>query len=163
MSLEKVNYTKWAVEHITFVEDLLSELRKYKTSDLIDIIDDIHNGEEREKADNDYYEAKTILEVLYNAKDDILHLKDLPPGKTFKEDQSEKNPSLHLLYVKWAVKHLTFFDKALQKINEFSNTNTIDIYLNLRKGVEKLEKENKAYADAREILNTIRKVSSTAE
>lgn len=73
----------------------------------------------------------------------------------FKEDYSEKNPGLHLLYVKWAVKHLYEVNKMIIRLDQFHNVNMVDFVLAIIKEKEKIIKSNKAYFDANEIIESI--------
>ena len=66
-----------------------------------------------------------------------------------------KNPKLHLLYVKWAVTHLTEIVNCITRLNNFSNINLIDCISALQIERDKLICENAAYADAWEILQSI--------
>jgi hypothetical protein len=72
--------------------------------------------------------------------------------RVFKEDWQQKNPGLHLLYLKWAVKHLRAVDKIMKTLSDFSNGNLMSmqgaVYLERKKLVD----TNAAYADAHEIL-----------
>ena len=73
----------------------------------------------------------------------------------FKEDHRKTNPGLHLLYVKTAVVHLTVIDECLKKLEYQSNLNMLDSIQALYKERGKLVKNNAAYADAQEILDSI--------
>jgi len=75
---------------------------------------------------------------------------------SFKEDQRKENPGLHLLYTKRAITHLAQIEEIQKKLSSFSNTNMIDISLSVERERQKLIKNNAAYADANEILDSIR-------
>lgn len=75
----------------------------------------------------------------------------------FKEDRSISNPQAHLLYVKWAVKHLVTIDDCIRKITNFSNLNMMNILEAMWEERNKLVRENAAYADAQEIISSIPK------
>lgn len=72
-------------------------------------------------------------------------------------DYRDSNPKLHLLYVKWAVEHLSTIDKMAKKLFKFSNTNMYEVGSGLVEAAKKLCRENTAYADADEILRSIDK------
>lgn len=82
--------------------------------------------------------------------------------KIFKEDESKKNPGLHLLYVKWAVEHLAKIEQCL-KILDCGNLNLLDLQYAIITERDKLVHNNKAYYDAFEILNSIRKIDFIRE
>lgn len=73
----------------------------------------------------------------------------------FKLDLRKENPGLHLLYVKWAVKHLVLLDSMIQRLWSEANLNLWDAGMALKKERDRLVKKNAAYADAQEILNEI--------
>jgi hypothetical protein len=75
----------------------------------------------------------------------------------FTEDRSISNPQAHLLYVKWAVKHLVTIDDCIRKISNFSNLNMMNILEAMWTERNKLVRENAAYADAQEIISSIPK------
>lgn len=77
--------------------------------------------------------------------------------KEFKLDYSETKTELHLLYVKWAIKHLTAIDNFLERLSWFSNINMVDVASAIIKEREKLCNENKAYFDADDMIKTIQK------
>jgi hypothetical protein len=74
----------------------------------------------------------------------------------FEDDHRKSNPKLHMLYVKWACKHLTIIDGCIKKMNRESNCNMHDPIEALRNARAKLIKENAAYFDAHEVMNEIR-------
>ena len=67
-------------------------------------------------------------------------------------DVRKSNPSLHLLYVKWAVMHLSMLDRMLAEISNCSNTNMGGPYAMLLDARTMLVKTNTAYADAADML-----------
>lgn len=71
----------------------------------------------------------------------------------FKEDHRETNPSLHMLYTKWAVRHLTLIDQILEAIASEANGNLLPLYASVEKQRKRLVTRNAAYHDAQEILN----------
>ena len=76
--------------------------------------------------------------------------------KVFTIDNRDSNPHLHMLYVKWAVKHLVAIDKAIECLSDMHNLNLFDIIEAMQIQRDKLINENAAYADADEILNSIK-------
>jgi hypothetical protein len=77
--------------------------------------------------------------------------------KEFKEDRRQDKPSLHLLYVKWAVVHLKELHKMLNKLHKFSNGNLLSVTFCLQEEIKKLVNENAAYNDAQRILESVDK------
>ncbi len=73
----------------------------------------------------------------------------------FKEDLRKQNPALHLLYVKWAVKHLVLLEECTEKLFGVSNLNMLRPAVALQRERAKLIRENAAYFDADEILQEI--------
>lgn len=71
-------------------------------------------------------------------------------------DFSEENPGLHLLYVKWACKHLAMIDKMIAKLHNQSNTNLHDFITALQEVRAAKVHTCRAYRDADEILVMIR-------
>lgn len=65
---------------------------------------------------------------------------------------SEENPELHLLYVRWAMHHLTVVDNAVKELYDFSNINTSFLANTLLEAMQKLVKEDAAYRDAAALL-----------
>jgi hypothetical protein len=78
----------------------------------------------------------------------------------FKRDERKTNPSLHLLYVEWALQHLTMIERCLDDLNSFSNLNMMDVAFALVKARDKLIKENAAYADAWKFYQSILKIQA---
>lgn len=72
------------------------------------------------------------------------------------EDWRKENPALHLFYVKCAVTHLVALDQCIERLGSFSNFNLMDAEEALYNAREKLVIENAAYADAEEILNSLK-------
>lgn len=83
--------------------------------------------------------------------------------KTFKQDFRKENPGLHLLHTKWAVVHLRAIRECLEKLSSFSNTNLWDSMAALEKERVKLIRENAAYADGAEILESLETKNPEAE
>jgi len=75
--------------------------------------------------------------------------------KIFLHDNRKENSGLHMLYVKWACKHLTAIDRTIKKFDDFSNINMIPIIEALVIEREKLCNEYASYHDANEILEEI--------
>lgn len=73
----------------------------------------------------------------------------------YKFDFRKEKPALHLLYVKWACKHLTIIDECMQRLSDQSNLNLTDMLAAMEQERAKLILENAAYADAQEILDLI--------
>lgn len=82
---------------------------------------------------------------------------------TYKEDYRQSNPSLHLLYVKQAVIHLTTINECIIKLDNLSNLNMTDILQAMWSERNKLISSNAAYADAQEIIDSIYEVSGEKE
>lgn len=80
----------------------------------------------------------------------------ITPLKTFEQlnhwDVRQSNPGLHLLYVKWAVKHLTMLDRMLHELGSCSNINMNDAFRALFNQRRYLVENNPAYGDAHEML-----------
>jgi hypothetical protein len=75
----------------------------------------------------------------------------------YKSDLRIENPSLHLLYVKWAVQHLTCINKAIVSFAKFGNFNMNEVIIATAEARDNLIKNNAAYADASEIIESINK------
>ena len=75
-----------------------------------------------------------------------------------KEDKSKENPGLHLLYVKWGIKHLAVIEECIMKLENLSNGNMLNIIIAMQREKDKLIRDNKAYSDAMEILESIRDI-----
>ncbi len=67
-------------------------------------------------------------------------------------DWRNANPKLHLLYVKWAVQHIKTVRSCMQKLDNFSNCNLMDIVAVMDDELRYLINSNPAYMDAAEIL-----------
>lgn len=76
---------------------------------------------------------------------------------------SKSNPGLHLLYVKWACKHLCLISKFRTELYNQSNNNLINIIAVIDSEVNNLIKNNKAYEDAAEILESIKEFITNKE
>lgn len=74
----------------------------------------------------------------------------------FKTDFRKTNPTLHLLYVKWAVANLVVIDRAIKQLEKQANISLYGTIYALIKERNKLLKEDAAYADANEILQIAR-------
>lgn len=83
--------------------------------------------------------------------------------EAFKQDFRKENPGLHLLYVKWGVTHLQAIRECLEKLASFSNGNLLDAMNALDREQVKLIRENAAYADAAEILESLEPKSEPEE
>lgn len=81
--------------------------------------------------------------------------KYLPKKRAFKYDHRMSNPGLHILYTKWACKHLHTIRKQIMELNGFSNVNMIAVSNALVREYQRLVRENAAYADAHEILESM--------
>ena len=62
------------------------------------------------------------------------------------------NNTMHMLYTKWAVQHLTTIDNCIERITKYSNVNMLDVVQALYDERRKLIENNPAYKDADEIL-----------
>ena len=99
-----------------------------------------------------------IPEIVFPAADSTN-----PYAVFFNEsDQSKSNPGLHLLYVKWAVMHLTAIDEMLAKLSNFSNANMHGPYAMLLDARTMLVNTNLAYADAADMLTASKGIDPTA-
>ena len=76
-------------------------------------------------------------------------------------DISKENPKLHMLYTKWACEHLTLINKMIRRLGDCDNINMLGPQEALMKEKRKLIKNDKAYADANEIIKSIKKVRLT--
>lgn len=83
--------------------------------------------------------------------------------KVFPNDHRKTNAALHMLYTKWAVRHLVEIDKALKTFYDFSNMNMLGVTEALRNERKKLTTENAAYAEADDILQSIFKQQGNNE
>ena len=70
----------------------------------------------------------------------------------FKFDFRKTNPTLHLLYVKWAIANLVAIDRAIRQMTKLNHNSLNEAIWALLKQKEKLIKEDAAHADANEIL-----------
>lgn len=90
-------------------------------------------------------------------KSDELVPEDSKPAESVcTEDLTKSNPAVHLLYVKWGVKHLAIIEGCILKLSNLSNTNMMDIICAMQAEYDKLIATNQAYKDAKEILDSIR-------
>lgn len=64
----------------------------------------------------------------------------------------ESNPKLHLLYVGWAIRHLTMVDRMITQLYNESNSNPYDFAYALHEEMLKKIKDDQAYEDAYCIL-----------
>lgn len=78
-------------------------------------------------------------------------------GKIYIFDWRKENPALHLLYVKWAVKHLAIINRQIQELCDLSNGTVLDMIVAMQEQRDKLINENAAFADANEILESLKK------
>ena len=77
--------------------------------------------------------------------------------QNFIYDQLEEKPKLHMLYTKWAVEHLTAIDNFIQRLSDFANIDMLECIYAVQKQRKKLCDENRAYYDANEIIESIKK------
>lgn len=75
-------------------------------------------------------------------------VEDHVPKHNDVQDHSQSNPKLHRLYVKWAKQHLTVMHDFCAKMESFSNLNCFDAIQAVRKEMQKLIRENRAYEQA---------------
>lgn len=80
--------------------------------------------------------------------------KDEP--KAFKSDYRTENPTLHILYVKMALKNLAIIDRQIQELLNLSNGSVMEMIYAMQNQREKLVKENAAYFDAAHMLEILR-------
>ncbi len=73
-------------------------------------------------------------------------------SQEFKQDWRQDKPALHMLYVKWAVKHLREIDRSIKRFCAFSNNNMFAFAEVLQNERDKIVAENAAYHDANIIL-----------
>lgn len=76
----------------------------------------------------------------------------------FESDFRVKNPALHMLYTKTAVKHLIAIDETIKMFCEMANGNLLGVIDSLQIERMTLVNVNAAYAEANEILEMINKV-----
>jgi len=107
--------------------------------------------EEVIKVRQDTREAEEQLDTDVQAED------KLEPA--FKFDHRKENPSLHLLYIKRAVKHLCILHEMVRTLYGESNNNLLDVIAAMEEETKKLCQENAAYHDAQEILDEIHKLA----
>lgn len=69
-----------------------------------------------------------------------------------KKDWSKENPGLHMLYVKWAFRHLVLIDRMIKMFFEISNTNTAQTAEVLLKHRSMLLRNDQAYRDADDFI-----------
>ena len=74
----------------------------------------------------------------------------------FKDDWRQKNPGLHLLYTKWALVHLKEVERTMKRFAGFCNFNMMDIMVSIERERNKLIRNNAAYAEAAEMLDSLR-------
>jgi len=79
----------------------------------------------------------------------------LDNGHVFKEDWRKTNPSLHILYMTWAVEHLRAVDEALTKFHDFANLNMHGPIASLEEARNTLTNENAAYYQADQMLKSV--------
>ena len=72
----------------------------------------------------------------------------------------KNNAGLHLLYVKWAVRHLALIDECIKKLGDQSNINLYDMISAMVIERDKLITTNEAYRDAKEILDSIKEFTT---
>ena len=75
---------------------------------------------------------------------------------TFAEDHRKSNPGLHMFYTKNAVKFLTMADRAIKRFYACSNVHTADFAEVLRDERARKVESNAAFAEAAEIIFSIR-------
>jgi len=73
-----------------------------------------------------------------------------------RHDERERNPALHMLYVKWAVGHLCIIEKAIRQLHDTANLNMTGMIMAMEAERLRLINENAAYADAAEIMQIYR-------
>jgi hypothetical protein len=73
----------------------------------------------------------------------------------FLHDERNANQKLHLLYMKWAIKHLMALDCIQKEIGEFANGNLLGVQVALERERRTLIQTNAAYFDAQEVLHSI--------
>ena len=78
-----------------------------------------------------------------------------PMDREFKEDLRKTNPSLHMLYTVWALKHLRAIQEFKITLAGFGNLNTLNMRIAVNKQYAKLIEENAAYAQAHWMLDSI--------
>jgi hypothetical protein len=74
------------------------------------------------------------------------------------QDVSVSNPKLHTLFVKVAVKHLVVIDKCIDNLLQFSSIHMLGFVEAINHERNVLTRDNAAYADASEILQSITEV-----
>ena len=74
----------------------------------------------------------------------------------FEDDHRVDNPGLHMLYTKWACRHILIIDDSIKRLIAGSGGGVDGPVEALRKERAKLIANNAAYNDAHDILNEIR-------
>lgn len=77
---------------------------------------------------------------------------------TFEYDLRKANPVLHLFYMKEAVKHLQAMNKIERMLESFHNGNLLNLQIAVDNERKRLVSINAAYADAQEIIDSIKLV-----
>lgn len=73
--------------------------------------------------------------------------------------ESKKKRSIHVLHVKWAVKHLALIEDCQTKLSNESNINLLDILMAMDAERQNLINSNPVYGEAQEILDSVRNIN----
>jgi hypothetical protein len=73
---------------------------------------------------------------------------EVSPSPFTMGDHRKSNPRLHMLYVKWAVRHLAIIDRILDEVWGLGNLNMTDVAVAVQTERKKLVESNPAYLDA---------------
>lgn len=85
----------------------------------------------------------------------MIHKKPKAQAQEFTSDYRKTNPSLHMLYVKTACRHLAMLDQTIQRFVMEANLNLHDSMGALIEERQKLVQTSAAHADADEILQDL--------
>lgn len=90
---------------------------------------------------------------LFSMVEEIAHLRvdveeQVKRDQPIKLDVSQSNPKLHQLYVSWAMQHLLTINAFIDRLDDFSSLNMLDMSIAVRAERAKLIDNNTAYRDA---------------
>jgi hypothetical protein len=73
-------------------------------------------------------------------------------SKRYQSDNREKNPNLHLLYVKWAARSLAEIDRCIKRIVDIGQVSSLSVVAAMHQERQRLVDTDAAYADADAII-----------
>jgi hypothetical protein len=82
------------------------------------------------------------------------------PEPDYIEDYRKTNPDLHQLYTKWAVRNLAIIDQAIHRLCDIAQVTMVDMVTAMQAERQKLIDNHASYADADEILKSVRAVDA---